>query len=697
MADGPNAKPHFPAVYPTARGDSFRSGFLRPTNSTDALASTEATASDPTHLAPEIQATDNSIPQTQTSSHAGTSSNSTAVPSPAVSHVVGGTGGVSAEDFGHKDKELALIDRGTESRGSTEQDEAEAEGGQYEAIKTGTAKDKRPGLKSTPSGRLTEDDIFRVLSRRRTNTSGRQGSIATSAEEQDEQAEIERLMSRMFGKDRQAQSEDEKTRHVGVVFKNLTVKGMGLGAALQPTLSDPFLTLPRFIKGLLTNFRRATGKPPIRTLINNFSGCIRPGEMLLVLGRPGSGCSTFLKVLANQRFGYQSITGDVTYGGTSAQIMAKSYTSEVVYNPEDDLHYATLSVKNTLSFALKTRTPGKASRNDGESRQDYVREFLRVVAKLFWIEHTMNTKVGDEYVRGVSGGEKKRVSIAEAMITKASTQCWDNSTRGLDASTALEYVQSLRSLTNMAHISTAVALYQAGESLYELFDKVVLIDEGKCLYYGPAESAAAYFENLGFNRPARWTTADFLTSVTDPHERQIREGHEDRFPRSAEQFEEAYAKSDIHAATLRDLEEFEQHTEEQHRQREAEMTKATKQKNYTLSFQKQVLACTHRQFLIMFGDKQSLTGKWGGILFQALIVGSLFYNMPKTSSGVFLRGGVLFFMLLFNALLALAELTAVFASRPILLKHKSFSFYRPAAYAIAQTGQEALLCATLVY
>ena len=103
------------------------------------------------------------------------------------------------------------------------------------------------------------------------------------------------------------------------------------------------------------------------------------------------------------------------------------------------------------------------------------------------------------------------MSIAEAMITKASTQCWDNSTRGLDASTALEYVQSLRSLTNMAHVSTLVALYQAGESLYDLFDKVVLIDEGQCLYYGSTEDAAAYFEELGFARPARWTTADFVS------------------------------------------------------------------------------------------------------------------------------------------------------------------------------------------
>lgn len=67
----------------------------------------------------------------------------------------------------------------------------------------------------------------------------------------------------------------------------------------------------------------------------------------------------------------------------------------------------------------------------------------------------------------------------------------------------------------MAHISTSVALYQAGESLYELFDKVILIDEGRCLFFGPTNEAASYFKSLGFAQPERWTTADFLTSVSD--------------------------------------------------------------------------------------------------------------------------------------------------------------------------------------
>ncbi|KAH3949707.1 hypothetical protein HBI56_022370 [Parastagonospora nodorum] len=558
----------------------------------------------------------------------------------------------------------------------------------YAAIKPAEAAAARPQLQSKQSRPMTEDDLFRVLSRKRTGQSGglsRKNTGATGTGN-DEDDEINNLMSKMFGRTRQESSEEEKTRHQGVIFKHLTVKGMGIGAALQPSVGDLFLGPFRFGKNLISKGpKKAASKPPVRTLLDDFTGCVRPGEMLLVLGRPGAGCSTFLKMIGNQRFGFEEITGDVTYGGTDAKEMAKKYRSEVLYNPEDDLHYATLKVKETLKFALKTRTPGKESRKEGESRKSYVQEFLRVVTKLFWIEHTMNTKVGNELIRGVSGGEKKRVSIAEAMITKASVQCWDNSTRGLDASTALEYVQSLRSLTNMAQVSTSVALYQAGESLYDLFDKVLLIHEGRCCYFGPADKAAKYFKSMGFVQPDRWTTADFLTSVTDDHERNIKEGYEDRIPRTGAQFGQAFAESEQAGNNMAEVDEFQKETQKQAQERRQARTKATKKKNYTLSFPAQVMACTRRQALVMIGDPQSLIGKWGGILFQALIVGSLFYNLPPTAAGAFPRGGVIFFMLLFNALLALAELTAAFESRPILLKHKSFSFYRPAAYAIAQT------------
>ena len=361
-------------AWPSTSANSFRREYLAPAGSIDHQDPTPAyfessSLQDESHLpsSPDVSAT---TEKAETSRHMST--DSTVGSSPSNESSV--SNGPKINDISQK-----AVENASDSD-NTGEDE------RFAPIKT--VQSKPPVLSRTESRAISEKDLFKALSRRRTNASGQQGSF-TTGDDENEQAEIERLVSRMFGKSRQEQSEDEKTKHTGLVFKNITVKGMGLGAALQGTLGDPFLALPRLFKSFFRRgFNAATGKPPVRTILNDFTGSIRPGEMLLVLGRPGSGCSTFLKVLANQRFGFESISGDVSYGGTDAKVMGKDYRGEIVYNPEDDLHYATLSVKRTLAFALKTRTPGKASRNEGESRADYVKEFLRVVSKLFWIEHT---------------------------------------------------------------------------------------------------------------------------------------------------------------------------------------------------------------------------------------------------------------------------------------------------------------------
>lgn len=169
------------------------------------------------------------------------------------------------------------------------------------------------------------------------------------------------------------------------------------------------------------------------------------------------------------------------------------------------------------------------------------------------IKHTANTVVGNAFVRGVSGGERKRVSIAEMFCGNGCVASWDNSTRGLDASTALDYATSLRLLTDIMNMTTFVSVYQAGEGIYKQFDKVLVLNDGHVVYYGPATEARQYMIDMGYKDLPRQTSADYLSGCTDPNERQFAPGKdENSVPSTAERMEEAFLGSDIHARMMKE-------------------------------------------------------------------------------------------------------------------------------------------------
>lgn len=482
----------------------------------------------------------------------------------------------------------------------------------------------------------------------------------------------------------------ESAKKVGVVYKHLTVKGVGATATFVPTLPQAVMgTFGPDLYHLITRFFPKVAvfgkRPPTRDLIHDFTGAVRDGEMMLVLGRPGSGCSTFLKAIANDRGSFAAVTGDVSYGGISADEQAKSFRGEVNYNPEDDQHLPNLTVWQTLKFSLMNKTK--------KHETDDIPVIINALLKMFGISHTKETQVGNEYVRGVSGGERKRVGIAETLSTKSTVVCWDSSTRGLDASTALDYANSLRVMTDISNRTTFVTLYQAGQGIYEQFDKVLLIEEGKMLYQGPAKAAKQYFEELGFHCPDRQTTADFLTSICDPNERQFRSGCEASTPKTPIELEQVFRRSEDYKTLLDDVRSYEGHLNQTDHADAREFAEAvgqgkskhvSKHSSYTVSFQRHVLACALREFWLFWGDKTSLYTKFFIIISNGLIVGSLFHGEKLDTSGTFSRGGVGFFSILFLGWLQLSELMKAVSGRAIISRHRDYAFYRPSAVVIGR-------------
>ncbi|KAJ4109141.1 ATP-binding cassette transporter snq2 [Fusarium oxysporum] len=462
--------------------------------------------------------------------------------------------------------------------------------------------------------------------------------------------------------------EEGSLKRVGVVYENLTVKGVGSTTTFVRTVPDAILgTFGPDLYNVLTRYFPSLriGKPPTRTLINDFTGCVRDGEMMLVLGRPGAGCSTFLKAISNNRESYAAVEGEVSYSGISAAEQKKHYRGEVNYNGEDDVHFATLSVWKTLAFALTNKTKIKEKAD--------IPVIVDALMKMFGISHTRDTVVGDDFTRGVSGGERKRVSIAETLASKSTVMAWDNSTRGLDASTALDYARSLRIMTDISNRTTLVTLYQAGEGIYELMDKVLVIDQGRQIFSGPANKAKQYFIDLGFECPERQTTADFLTAVTDPTERRFRPGFEHRAPRTPEELESLFT-----GLTTKTRRGFRGPSRSR-----SQSTSPTSHLTPSRS-PRQVLACTKREAWLLFGDTTTLWTKLFIIISNGFIVGSLFYGQTEDTASAFSRGGTIFFSILFLGWLQLSELMKAVSGRAVVARHHDYAFYRPSAVSLAR-------------
>lgn len=479
-----------------------------------------------------------------------------------------------------------------------------------------------------------------------------------------------------------------RPKHIGVYWDSLTVKGMSGWTNYVQTFPDAVIGFFDYYT-TIKNMLGLGGKIPEATLLDNFRGVCKPGEMVLVLGKPGSGCTTFLKNITNQRYGYTGVTGDVLYGPFTAKEF-KHYRGEAVYNQEDDVHHATLTVEQTLGFALDCKIPGKLPA--GITKTQFKKDVITMLLKMFNIEHTRNTVVGGALVRGVSGGERKRVSVAEMMITSGSILAWDNSTRGLDASTALDFIKSLRIQTNLYKTTTFVSLYQASENIYRLFDKVLVIDSGRQVYYGPATEARGYFEGLGFLPKPRQTTPDYVTGCTDEYEREYADNYgPENAPHSPESLAEAFQKSKFTKNLDEEMVQYRETLKEDQQKyedfkiavKEGKRTGATKSV-YTVGFHQQVWALMKRQTVLKLQDRTAMFLAWMRTILIAIVIGTLYINLGQTSATSFSKGGLMFISLLFNAFEAFAELGHTMLGRGIVNKHKAYAFHRPSALWIGQ-------------
>ncbi|XP_061365024.1 ABC transporter G family member 7 isoform X2 [Gastrolobium bilobum] len=242
----------------------------------------------------------------------------------------------------------------------------------------------------------------------------------------------------------------------------------------------------------------------VRFLLKNVSGEAKPGRLLAIMGPSGSGKTTLLNVLAGQLAASPRLhlTGLLEFNGKPST----NNTYKFAYVRQEDLFFSQLTVRETLSLATELQLPNISS---AEERDDYVNNLLFKLG----LVSCADTNVGDSKVRGISGGEKKRLSMACELLASPSVIFADEPTTGLDAFQAEKVMETLQKLAQDGH-TVICSIHQPRGSVYSKFDDIVLLTEGSLVYAGPAhDEPLAYFSKFGYHCPDHVNPAEFLADL----------------------------------------------------------------------------------------------------------------------------------------------------------------------------------------
>ncbi|XP_024972594.1 pleiotropic drug resistance protein 1-like isoform X2 [Cynara cardunculus var. scolymus] len=466
--------------------------------------------------------------------------------------------------------------------------------------------------------------------------------------------------------------------------------------------------LPSFINFHIDIFETALSKfgvlPHAKrhiTILDDVSGVIKPSRMTLLLGPPSSGKTTLLLALAGKLAKELKSTGKVTYNGHELHEFVPERTS--AYISQNDVHIGEMTVRETLAFSARCQGVGsryemlaELSRREKDANikpDPDIDIYMKAAAtegqeasvvtdytlKLLGLDICADTMVGDQMIRGISGGQKKRVTTGEMIVGPSKVLLMDEISTGLDSSTTFQIVKSLKQFLHILEGTAVISLLQPAPETYDLFDDIILLTDGKIVYQGPREHVLEFFESMGFKCPERKGVADFLQEVTSKKDQQqywMRRDDPYRFV-TAKEFAEAFQSFHVGRKLGDDIATPYDKTKSH--------PAALTTEKFGLNKKELLKACTDREILLMKRNSFVYFFKLFQLLVLSLITLTVFFrtemhrNNPDDGG---LYTGALFFgvvMIMFNGM---SEISMTIAKLPVFYKQRDFLFYPSWAYAL---------------
>ncbi|KAM3747770.1 hypothetical protein ACB098_05G059600 [Castanea mollissima] len=486
---------------------------------------------------------------------------------------------------------------------------------------------------------------------------------------------------------------------IEVHFEHLNVEAeVHVGSRALPTV----LNFPvNIVEGFLNNLHILPHAKKHLSILQDVSGVIKPSRMTLLLGPPSSGKTTLLLALAGQLDPDLKFSGEVSYNGHEMNEFVPQRTA--AYVSQYDLHLGEMTVRETLAFSARCQGVGsryemlaelerrekeanikpdpdvdiymKAVATEGQDVNVVTDYFLKVLG----LEVCADTLVGNQMLRGISGGQRKRVTTGEMLVGPSKVLLMDEISTGLDSSTAFQIVNSIKQYVHILDGTAVISLLQPAPETYNLFDDIILISDGQIVYQGSREQVLEFFETMGFKCPKRKGVADFLQEVTsykDQEQYWVQKDKPYNFV-TVKEFAEAFQSFHV-GWKLRDelaarFDKAKSHP--------ASLTT----KKYGVKKEELLKACLSREFLLMKRNSFVYIFKFIQLTILAIIAMTIFLRikMPRNSvedGGIYT--GALFYGLVVILFNGIAEMPMTVAKLPVFYKQRKLLFYPPWVYSL---------------
>ncbi|KAF0720517.1 Aste57867_236 [Aphanomyces stellatus] len=440
----------------------------------------------------------------------------------------------------------------------------------------------------------------------------------------------------------------------------------------------------------LTYKIKGTRKPHEKEFVLfDINARFKPGSMTLVLGAPGCGKTSLLKaiagVFATTPF---TVSGATTFNGIAGSTMRRELRHLVSFAGQKDEHIPTLTVKETLAFAHACRNVHPSF--DCEAG-------TAAIINMLGLDGCQHTLVGDDFVRGVSGGQRRRVSLGEMLTGQSPILLLDEYTTGLDTTVATEITQKLRDMCNALQYTVVTALLQPPPEVFALFDNVLILAAGHLAYFGTCADAVTYFNELGFLVPHGTDDADFLQEVTSVFGREFKDPVVPKIPNTALEFHQAFKESRDFAQLLIPKPHVTAVTGDGSANQIVPLPvdapdKATARRPCK-SLGHVIHMVFQRQLHLVSRDTKFNRIRFGQSLVMGLAIGSLFGELGTDAASVPSKVGLMFLTLLFTSVITLANIAYTIQLRGVFQKQYVFLLFPAWAYAAAESLFEALFTA----